>query len=196
MAVRFSAALLAGGKSRRMGRDKALLPVSGHRYLWQRQLALLQELAPQRIFWSGFARDGLPPDLTVVTDLVPDAGPLAGIGACLAASESELLVVLAVDLPCMNAPFLERLLLTCTASRGAVTRWDGRFEPLAAVYPRTMLALARQHLAESRLALQDFVAAGVKAGCLEAFPVSTEDRPLFHNVNRPQDLSSHPTEAK
>ena len=188
MAPSFSAALLAGGKSRRMGRDKALLPVAGHACLWQRQLAELEELAPQRIFWSGHARPGLPAQVTVVADTVADAGPLAGISACLEVLEDDLLLVLPVDLPRMNAGFLRRLLLACSPGRGAVPHRDGRFEPLAAVYPQAMLRLAREHLAEGRLAVQDFARAGTEAGFLEAVAVMPDEIPFFHNLNRPEDL--------
>jgi molybdopterin-guanine dinucleotide biosynthesis protein A len=189
MTPSYSAALLAGGKSRRMGRDKALLPAPGFAFLWQRQLAVLQELAPRHVFWSGFTREGMAQGVTVVADLVAGAGPLAGIAACLDALESELLVVLAVDLPRMNAPFLHRLLLACTVSRGVVPKLDDRFEPLASVYPKEMLGIARRHLAEGRLALQDLARAGLEAGLLAVFDVAKEDHPLFHNLNRPEDLA-------
>jgi molybdopterin-guanine dinucleotide biosynthesis protein A len=193
MAATFSAALLAGGQSRRMGRDKALLPVDGHAFLWQRQLELLEELGPRRIFWSGFPRAGLAAaTITVVADRVPDAGPLAGIAACLEELETELLVVLAVDLPRMTVPFLRRLLVPCTESQGAVPRRNGRFEPLAAAYPKAILPLARRHLAEGRLALQEFASAGIAGGWLRAFDVAAEEGVFFHNLNRPEDLEVQP----
>jgi molybdopterin-guanine dinucleotide biosynthesis protein A len=192
MAATFSAALLTGGQSRRMGRDKALLPVDGHAFLWQRQLELLEELRPQRIFWSGFPRAGLGATITVVADRVPDAGPLAGITACLEALETESLVVLAVDLPHMTVPFLRRLLLICSESRGAVPRRNGRFEPLAAAYPKAILPLARRHLAEGRLALQELASAGIAGGWLRALDVAPEEAGLFHNLNRPEDLEVRP----
>ena len=59
--LNFSAAILAGGKSTRMGRDKAFLTVPGFDAIWQRQLAVLEQLAllaelqPQHLFWSGHA---------------------------------------------------------------------------------------------------------------------------------------------
>ena len=56
----FSAVLLAGGRSTRMGRDKALLPLADGRLLWQRQLAVLEQLAPAELFFSGPPREGLP----------------------------------------------------------------------------------------------------------------------------------------
>jgi molybdopterin-guanine dinucleotide biosynthesis protein A len=188
MAPPFSAALLAGGKSRRMGRDKALLPVTGHEFLWQRQLALLDELAPARVFWSGFARAELPSHVTLVIDPVADAGPLAGICGCLKALESDLLLVLAIDLSQMNAAFLRDLLAGCSPGRGAMPHREGHYEPLAAVYPKAMLALARDHLAAGRLTLQDFAAGGIQAGLLRLVHVAPADDPLFRNLNRPEDL--------
>ena len=192
MAATFSAALLAGGQSRRMGRDKALLPGKGHAFLWQRQLELLEELRPHRVFWSGFPRPGLGAAIAVVADRVPDAGPLAGITACLEALETELLVVVAVDLPRMTVPFLRRLLLAGTAAHGIVPRRNGRFEPLAAVYPKAILPLAQRHLAEGRLALQEFASAGIAGGWLQALEVAPEHGALFHNLNRPEDLEGRP----
>ena len=186
----FSAALLAGGQSRRMGRDKALLSLPGYDFLWQRQLAVLEQLAPQRLYWSGFARDGLPPHLVLVPDPVPDAGPLAGICGCLDALESDLLVVLAVDLPAMSTAFLDRLRHRCTSARGVIARRDGRLEPLAAIYPKELLPLARGQLAAGRLALQEFAALGIEAGLLRVVDVAAGDDAFFQNINRPEDLAA------
>jgi molybdopterin-guanine dinucleotide biosynthesis protein A len=186
----FSAALLAGGKSSRMGRDKALLPMPGFDFLWQRQLRELGELEPARLFWSGGRREGLPPHLIVVEDAVEDAGPLGGVGACLEVLESDLLVVLAVDLPRMTASFLANLLSRCAATRGAVPLGKAGSEPLAAIYPKAILPLARKHLATGKVAMRDFVAAGEKAGLLRLAPIGEEERPLFQNVNTPGDLDA------
>lgn len=92
--ISFSAALLAGGQSKRMGHDKALIqdPVSGDVF-WQRQLRILEELHSDEILWSGTARDGLPNDIRVVEDVIPQAGPLAGLGACPNIFRTDLLVV-------------------------------------------------------------------------------------------------------
>jgi molybdopterin-guanine dinucleotide biosynthesis protein A len=91
----FSAVLLAGGESTRMGRDKALLPLpDSGLLLWQRQLRVLEELRPGQLFWSGHSREGMPTHLSVVSDVVEKAGPLAGICACLDILKSDLLVVL------------------------------------------------------------------------------------------------------
>jgi len=184
----FAAALLAGGKSTRMGLDKALIVLPGtHLPLWRRQLSVLQELRPQEILWSGQARPGLPEDIRVVTDSIAEAGPLAGVDACLQATESDLLLVLAIDLPRMPPAFLQSLLARCSSECGIVVRHGEYFEPLAAVYPKKLQPLASEHLAHSRYAMQDFVREGIRAGLLCEVPLEEKDVSLFQNVNCPED---------
>jgi molybdopterin-guanine dinucleotide biosynthesis protein A len=184
----FSAVLLAGGKSTRMGSDKALLRVpNSNRVLWQQQLGLLQELKPQEIFWSGPSRPGMPDHVRVIADEIKDAGPLAGISACLNILQSDLLVVLAVDLPQMTFGFLKKLLERCSPSFGIVAQHGNFFEPLAAVYPKSLHVFATDHLRQKRYALQDFVREGMRLGSLQIFPLGDDDIPLFKNLNSPAD---------
>jgi molybdopterin-guanine dinucleotide biosynthesis protein A len=184
----FSAVLLAGGKSTRMGSDKALLPVpNSSLVLWQRQLAVLEELKPQEIFWSGPSRPGMLGHIRMIADEIKDAGPLAGISACLNVLQSDLLVVLAVDLPEMNSTFLKKLSGRCSTSSGVVAQRGDFFEPLAAVYPKSLHVLAMSHLRQGRYALQDFVREGMRLGSLQTFSLGEEDAPLFKNLNSPAD---------
>jgi molybdopterin-guanine dinucleotide biosynthesis protein A len=186
--VTFSAALLAGGKSSRMGRDKALLVLPGSEEpLWQRQWNILRELQPAEIFWSGHPRPGLPEDICVIQDAKPNAGPLAGIGACLAETRSDLLIVLAVDLPHMTSMYLRLLLVKCSADCGAVVRGEF-YEPLAAIYPKALQHLAAHHLAQGRHAMQDFVREAIELGRLRKFHLDEKDAALFRNLNSPDDL--------
>jgi molybdopterin-guanine dinucleotide biosynthesis protein A len=186
----FSAALLAGGQSTRMGRDKALLPAPGSPLLlWQRQLRLLEELEPDEILWSGPARNGIPGHVRVIADAVADAGPLAGIAACLEAARHDRLVVLAIDLPQMSAAYLQRLVAQSSSERGAVVRHGAYFEPLAAVYPKKIAPLALEHLQQGRRALQDLIHEALGRGWFEAVTLDDADVALFRNVNTPSDLA-------
>jgi molybdopterin-guanine dinucleotide biosynthesis protein A len=172
-----------------MGRDKALLPVVGTgELLWQRQLRVLNELQPKELFWSGPVREGMPAHVHVVADVVPDAGPLAGISACLGAMRSDLLIVLAVDLPQMTSVYLSRVLGLCSTDCGMVAKHGDFYEPLAAVYPKMISCLADEHLRDGRNALQDFVSAGLQRRLMESFELEPEDEIFFKNVNRPEDL--------
>ena len=185
-----SAVLLAGGKSERMGQDKALLPLPGSDLLlWQRQLRVLEELEPREIFWSGPARPGMPENVQVVTDTMRSAGPLAGVCACLGLVTTDLLVVLAVDLPRMDACYLKKLAQRCTSVRGAVPQCGEDFEPLAAIYPALLRELADDRLRQGRYAMQDFVREAVRRELIETVPVGEMDAAKFTNLNSPEDFA-------
>jgi molybdenum cofactor guanylyltransferase len=192
----FSALLLAGGRSMRMGRDKALLPhpVSGQ-LLLAHQAALLRSLpgsvelllsAPAE---RGYALAGPLADARLVADPAPDCGPLGGITAGLAAATTPRLLVLAVDLPVMNASFLSELL---AAGPSAPRHADGTFEPLCALYPVSpdSRGAAAQALARRELSLQRLLAAACSAGWMTPRAITPAERPLFANWNEPGDLSS------
>src|SRR4051812_12491871 len=101
--MNFSAALFAGGRSSRMGSDKALLEIDGIP-LWQRQLHTLQELHPTEIFLAGPVRPHwIESGLQIVGDVKADAGPLGGLVAVLRRCRATRLLVLAIDLPRMPA---------------------------------------------------------------------------------------------
>ena len=180
----FAAVLLAGGRSRRMGRDKALLPVPGGGLLWQRQIGILRSLGPAELFISGPARPGFPEDACLLADDRPGCGPLAGIAAALGAMRAPLLVVLAVDLPAMEADYLRGLLARCAPGMGSVPHGEF-YEPLAAVYPRECLETARERLRGGSLALQGFVRAA--GSLLRPRPIAPGEKMLFVNWNEPGD---------
>ena len=185
----FAAVLLAGGRSRRMGRDKALLPLPDGRLLWQRQLAVLEALRPAELFISGPDRTGFPASVIRLDDQTPGLGPLGGIMAALKAMRSPRLVVLAIDLPMMSSDFLSGLLEE--DGRGAIPQMDaGFFEPLAAVYPQSALAVAERQIHGADLSMQSFVRCLVEIGDVSARPVKNAERLLFANWNRPEDVAA------
>lgn len=191
--IPFAAVLLAGGQSRRMGRDKVLLPLPDGRLLWQRQLEVLEELGPAELFVSGPPRPGFPPEVRCLPDETPGQGPLGGVHAAFTTMKSTYLVVLAIDLPRITAGFLQGLLeLTGNdATTGVVPRWadDGFYEPLAAVYPSVCQGLAERQLAAGNGSMQHFVrAAGTT---LKSRIIQTDEAALFVNWNQPQDVASH-----
>ena len=187
----FSGVVLAGGKSARMGRDKAALPVAGETLL-ARQLRRLGGAGCEESLVSVARTDAppppLPPGVRVIGDRFPDAGPLAGLEAALALARHELLLALAVDLPAMTDGFLRTLLAGAGPGCGVVPVIGDRFEPLVAVYPRRAHAEAELRLQRGELALQPFVRAGIAAGWLRPYPVDAEAARLFANWNRPEDL--------
>ena len=185
----FAAALLAGGHSRRMGTDKAFLQWQG-RPLWEHQLEKLRALAPSRLLLSCRAEQEIPAlaDVQRVHDEWENSGPLGGVASCLHACEAPRLVVLGVDLPHLPAEFLRTLLAQSTDECGAAVRVADYYEPLAAVYPRAMLALAEEQLSAGRLAMQDFIRRGVERGLMRCMDLPSP-RAWFSNWNTPEDVS-------
>jgi molybdopterin-guanine dinucleotide biosynthesis protein A len=185
----FSAVLLTGGKSSRMGYDKATAVVDGQT-LWRRQVATLQAIGPEEIFISGrSAGPYVNQGFEVIADLHPGCGPLSGLEAACDRMRTPLLCVLAVDLPWMTAAFLARLVQSAAkAGRGAVPQNGELFEPLAAIYPRAMQALIAEQLQSPDYSMQRVIRRAVELGLIEPFPLAEEDRPLFRNVNTPADL--------
>jgi molybdopterin-guanine dinucleotide biosynthesis protein A len=171
-----------------MGRDKAALVLDGAP-LWQHQIATLRTLQPEELLISG------PPSgpwvgsgIAVIADEVPGLGPLGGLATALTRMRNDRLLVLAVDLPEMSADFLRRLLAVAAHDRGVVPMRDEFFEPLAAIYPRSMKPVAARCLADGEYSLHQLVKAGIEAGLLDRYTVSGSECGFFRNVNAPADL--------
>jgi molybdopterin-guanine dinucleotide biosynthesis protein A len=184
-----SAVVLAGGKSSRMGCDKAGVIVDGVA-LWQRQVATLRCLAPEELFISG-REDGpyAGAGVEIVPDITPGRGPLSGLEAALLRAMQEFVLVLAIDLPAMTSEFLSLLVSKAAASGlGLVPRLNGWFEPLAALYPKSCLPMVRECLRSGDLSMQNFVDTAIASGLVRAKEVSSADAALFRNVNTPGDV--------
>jgi molybdopterin-guanine dinucleotide biosynthesis protein A len=190
-AGQLTGAVLAGGHSRRMGADKALLPVHG-RSLWLRQVKLLQAAGASTV--GVVRRPGqpalpLPADVPLWIDRVTDAGPLAGLQAALAASPTDWLAVVAVDLPRLEAAWFIWLAESCAPDRGAIVRHPtGEFEPLAAIYPRVALNAVGAQLRGPDFSLQRLAATLVALGHLAPVPVPENRREFLQNWNTPADV--------
>ena len=188
--IRFDAALLAGGRSSRLGRDKAFLDWRGQP-LYVTQLRKLASLGPDRLWLSTRPEQPFPEVLEGVgrvVDIVPDLGPLGGLQSVLAASEADFLLALAVDLPRMESDFLARLVAN---GAGAVPRTERGWEPLAALYPRAeFLGLVEEFLGAGKRRLQDLLDEAAARGWIRAVPVEGADSALFANLNTADDLAA------
>jgi len=185
----FSAVLLAAGRSTRMGTDKALLPAPAGGPLWQRQRDVLAKAGAVEIFLSvrpdqAWARpaEGFSARLY---DAQPDCGPLIGLTAGLERAVHPHLAVLAIDLPRLDAEWFALLRAECAPGIGAVGRRDGRFEPLAAIYPREIMPRAWERIARAEYALQPLLAEAEAAGLLQVREISPDEADGFENWNGP-----------
>ena len=186
--MNLSAVLLAGGKSRRMGRDKATLLWKG-RPLWQNQLDLLRTLRPNELLIS--ARDEPvwhPADTMFVADQVPSRGPLSGLSATLALTKSNYLLALAIDLPFMRESYLRFLCNQVQPGRGVLPMISERAESLAAIYPVEARSEFEAALRGEDFSLQSVTRELIQAGKLTVVRVSQNDTGLFRNINEPGDV--------
>jgi molybdopterin-guanine dinucleotide biosynthesis protein A len=187
-----STVILAGGESRRMGRDKAWLELDG-----QTLLALAVEkvcqLGVQEIFISGrLGGDYSAVKYPVLFDLEPGFGPLGGIERGLHECNSPLLLVLAVDLPRMTTGFLKTLVAHCDPLTGVVPKLNGRLEPLAAIYPKRSHFIASSFISRSRRVACEFAEACLDERAVRTFKVARNDAACFSNWNRPADIPPLP----
>lgn len=193
--MNFSAVILAGGQSARMGRDKAWLEIGGETLL-ARQIKLVRAAGATEVFISGRAdRDYSSFNVPVLTDNFPNCGPLAGIENALRVCREPLLLVLAVDMPLMTIELLQLLQGQCRAGSGIIPRLSGQVEPLAAFYPQTAAVLATELLAQSQaragLAVPGvgvYVTRCVSEGQAHFYDLPDDRAQCFTSWNKPQDV--------
>ena len=140
-----SAFVLAGGRSSRMGSDKALLPLGDQTLLEHTLRTVSDAFGQARIVGpkSIYARFG-----GVVEDIYPGCGPLGGIHAALIATSTDLNLILSVDMPLMTPQFLSWLTAQAVTAQELIVVPDaaGGPQPLCAIYRRGVLELVEQAL--------------------------------------------------
>jgi molybdopterin-guanine dinucleotide biosynthesis protein A len=189
--------LLAGGKSSRMGADKAFLDFGGQTLL-DRALTALGSVC-QRVAVVGdppkFVDCGSPQNETrkyeaVVADIFPGCGPLAGIHAALVHSSAELNLILAVDMPFVSAELLAFLFGVAEANDAVITvpRTGKGLQPLCAVYRRDFCIAAEQALRARKYKI-DAAFSSVAVCVIEEPELAAAgfSEQSFFNVNTPQD---------
>jgi len=183
--------VLAGGKSTRMGTDKAFVEFEG-RTLLARTLDLAHSVsADVRVVGSS---EKFAPFGSVVTDIFRDCGPLGGIHAALRASQTDLNLILAVDMPFLTRAFLEYLLEQARNAPEAlvvIPYFDGGWQPLCAVYRREFAAAAENALSAGRnkinLLFDAVPVRIIDEGELQQAGFASN---IFRNLNTQQDLNA------
>jgi molybdopterin-guanine dinucleotide biosynthesis protein A len=183
-----TAFVLAGGKSTRMGNDKAFLEFRG-RILLARALELaagagreVRIVGDPRKF-AAFGR--------VVEDIYIERGPLAGIHAALKSSATKLNLMLAVDLPFVPSDFLKYLISVARETTALVTvpHADDGLQPLCAVYRWEFAEVAEQSLARGKNKI-DALFTEVETRILgpEELSEAGFSGQMFRNLNTPEEF--------
>lgn len=192
--------VLAGGQSRRMGRDKALLRVQGGATLLDLAVTALRAAGVNEIAISvsttqrGEALRAAVPavaGLPIVVDATPNRGPLGGLHAALCAYPDRAVLLVACDMPRLDPAALRLLIAESPDADVVLPCVDGRDQPLHARYGAACRAAAARLLAQGQLAMRDLLAAP------ELCVTRLDDAALaragiaaaaFANVNAPADM--------
>jgi len=184
-----TAAILAGGRARRLGGlNKSHLVIDG-RTILDRQLDVLRRVADRIVIvvteQAAFADSGVP----VVPDVNPGAGALGGIQTALAVADGPVLVV-ACDMPFLTEAFLAHVIKAAHGADAAVPRDEGGYHPLCACYTPACASAIRTRVEAGALKVTDlFNDVHVRTIDRDEIAAFDPDGFLLLNINTPEDLA-------
>ncbi len=187
-----SAVVLAGGLSRRLGRDKAVEPLGGEPLI-ARVLSRVAQVTDESVVVVNHAARAaelpLGGDVAAAVDRYPDSGSLGGIFTGLEAARSEWALVVACDMPFLNIPLLRKILSLRAGRDAVVPVVEGRPEPTHAAYSRRCLPHIERRLQANDLKISRFFDE-VNVEYLDQNTVDELDpgHLSFFNINTEHDL--------
>jgi len=183
-----SVIVLAGGKSRRMGVNKALLKVDQNETLIARVLHNMQALSDDLIIVSNSPELYADLDARQVGDEFEEAGPLAGIHAGLLAAKYDWIFAVACDMPLVDHRLARYMVLLSKGHDAVVPQIGGDFEPLHALYKKTCRPAIEARLQAGQRRVVSFFS-DVRVRYVEPREVAIFDPEghSFFNANRPAD---------
>lgn len=184
-----SVAVLAGGQSRRMGRDKSTL-LLGDRPLMQHGLEHIATLGLPMMLITNTPDQHRQFGLPMFGDEYLHAGALGGLATALHHSTTDYTLCLACDLPFLNPALLHYLLTLCTGVDAVVPQVGGQDQNLHAVYHRRCLPIMTAQIAARHLRISDLFARLHVRWVTEAETRRFDpDGRAFMNINTPEDLA-------
>lgn len=184
--------LLAGGKSRRMGKDKRFLLI-GEQALFERTLAVLRSVFQTTCVVIAQDSQPLEGAVPVVRDLVADCGSLGGLYTGLKQAHTEYVFVVACDMPFLNPTLARHMVSLKDKADIVMVRLEQGLQPTHALYSRRCLPVIEEMLQARHLKIQHLVA---HQSLRIRFVTESEWRKIDHeglsfiNVNTPADLDA------
>jgi len=172
--------IFAGGKSSRMGEDKALLPFGGFDSLAEYQYNRLSKLF-DRVYISAKSNK-FNFDVTVITDCYNDSSPLVGLVSVFETIDIDEIFVLSVDAPFVDKSIIDRLYQQSIPSKDVIIASSlNGLEPLCGIYKRSILPKAKEFLDNSNYRLQALLKE------LDTQEVIFTQKDAFANLNYPNE---------
>ncbi len=187
-----SGIVLAGGLSRRLGRDKAVEPF-GDEPLIARVIGRLSTLTNETVVVVNNEARGaelpLPDEARVAVDIYPESGSLGGIFSGLTAANNDWGFIVACDMPFLNTDLIAHMLTLREDYDAVVPLLDGYPEPTHAAYSKACLPHIESRLRAGQLKIAGFFD-DVRVRYVSESEILGYDaeRLSFFNVNRPDDL--------
>jgi molybdopterin-guanine dinucleotide biosynthesis protein A len=183
-----SVAIQAGGRSTRMGRDKALVPLGG-RPLIEHVLERVRGLGDEVLITTNNPQSLSYLGLPLVGDDHPGAGALYGLLTALTHARGERVLVVGCDMPFLQRALLDHLVRLSQAYQAVVPFVQGNYEPLLAVYAKSALPAIRGALdAGQRRVISFFPHIHLRTVTEEELDALDPEGLSFFNVNTPGDL--------
>jgi formate dehydrogenase accessory protein FdhD len=188
-----TAAVLAGGRSMRMGVDKTLLDVDGEALL-ARVVEVVGGVCADVIVVTNrpeaVAEAGIPAEISVLVDEVAYQGPLGGLVTALKGASQEWVLAVAADMPWVNPDVVRALWDARDGAQVVVPLTDKGVEPLLALYHRDCLPAARRVLETGRRRIVAFFSdVTVVEIPVEALRDIDPELASLFNINTPEDLA-------
>jgi molybdopterin-guanine dinucleotide biosynthesis protein A len=171
--------IFAGGKSSRMGQDKALLPFGGYKTLSEFQHERLSKLF-KKVYISA-KENKFDFDVNVIEDRYKESSPLVGIISVFETLKVDTIFILSVDAPFVNKEVIDKLINSNNRFDTVIAKSKSGMQPLCGVYKRSVLPIAQEHLKEGNHRLNNLL----KKVDTQFVPFKDDD--LFINLNHPHE---------
>jgi molybdopterin-guanine dinucleotide biosynthesis protein A len=177
--------ILAGGKSRRLGMNKATIELKGKKLI-EYPIHLLEQYCHQIIISSN---QPLPLPYPIVSDVMKEQGPMVGIYSCLLRSKTPYNIVLSCDMPLLKKEMIALLINRIERNKIIVpVHDDNLMEPLCAIYPTHTARPMFESILQKQLTLHEFILAQPHAILTINNKLKFWSEDLFFNINTPEEL--------
>lgn len=177
---KFTAIILAGGQSKRMGFNKEKIKINGE-YLVYKQIDTLREVFDEIIVVTKDKNFYKDQNVIAINDILKAHSPLIGLHAGLSQSSNEYNYLIACDMPNIDINYIKKLISKIDSKEAYISKTNGFFEPFQAFYNKSLTSKIEEFI-EVSLKFQDFI----KSLDYEKF--TTRKEHIFINLNSPVDL--------
>ena len=180
--------ILAGGESTRMGKNKAFVEINGQRII-DRTVSLFRKIFDDVLLVTNTPLEYIELKVKIVTDLIPGKGALGGIYTGLFFSSSPKAFFVGCDMPFLDRDVIQYFLSLSQTADIVVQRTKDHWQPLHAVYPRTLLKPIARLLQQGELKISKaYQGMKVREITEEELKPFDPDLHTLSNVNTPEEL--------